>query len=379
MLRPDAQTMIEGFDDETFCTTILGLMDAPKGQGPELLWEEWVLARLNQIRHRDARVFYGYFLTPLKTKYPRRVFPPDILAAMAQVTSQPDIETGDVTPETILEEIEASFTHGPGLLLSPGWERLTSYYTIRPGEMTIVTGTSNAMKSLFLHAMTLNVAERYGWNFSVFTPEHHPLGNLGQWMTEAHVNQPMHAMEKEQRLAAMEWLADHFHFIRPAGEAQPTVAWLLAVARMQKERYGIEGLVLDPWNEIEHCYEGERETQYISAMLSQIRRFARAHNVHVWIVAHTRKLETATKGKYAGHVPPPTPFDISGSAAWWAKADNCLSIWRDLTDDSQLVEVHIQKIRNRNVGHIGQIDLRFSRYRFHELGDMTQAHWTERD
>jgi hypothetical protein len=46
--------------------------------------------------------------------------------------------------------------------------------------------------------------------------------------------------------------------------------------------------------------------------LSQIRRFARLHTVHVWVIAHPTKMQKAEKGPYAGLYPPPTPYDISG-------------------------------------------------------------------
>jgi twinkle protein len=48
----------------------------------------------------------------------------------------------------------------------------------------------------------------------------------------------------------------------------------------------------------------------------------------------------------SGNYPIPTPYDVSGSAHWRNKADNCLAVWRDLSNpDGQEVQIHIQKIR----------------------------------
>jgi twinkle protein len=120
--------------------------------------------------------------------------------------------------------------------------------------------------------------------------------------------------------------------------------------------------VLDPWNEIEHSRPAHMtETEYISQVLTQIRRFARIHGVHVWIIVHPTKLVKATKGDYEGMYPPPTPYDISGSSHWRNKADNCLTVWRNIDDTDGRVEIHIQKIRYREIGSPGMIELWFDR------------------
>jgi len=115
-------------------------------------------------------------------------------------------------------------------------------------------------------------------------------------------------------------------------------------------RMGIQGLVIDPWNELDHSRpQGLTETEYISQCLTRIRQFARHYGVHVWVVAHPTKLIKGSDGQY----PVPTPYDISGAAHWFNKADNCLAVWRDKTDDRAPVDLHVQKIRFAEVGKLG--------------------------
>jgi twinkle protein len=45
----------------------------------------------------------------------------------------------------------------------------------------------------------------------------------------------------------------------------------------------------------------------------------------------------------------PTPYDIAGAAHWRNKADNCITVYRNPED----VDVHVQKIRVKEVGKIG--------------------------
>jgi hypothetical protein len=308
--------LLEELDDPGFCQCLLAILRNPSSQGLGMLYEEWILARLRLIRQRAAPIYYGHFLSPLRQAFPGQVYPPDIAAAMAGVTLQPQADSGDMLPEEWSGSIEEMFLHGLPKTHTPGWQTLARHYTVRRGEMTVVTGIASHMKSTFMHSLALNLAHLHGWNISLFNPEHQPLGALGSWLVEAYARQPQHAMTADDRAQAISWVTDHFHCIAASEETQPTLGWILAVARLQKERYGLDGLIIDPWNEVEHCYgPDDKETQYISSCLSQIRRFARVQGMHVWIVAHPTKLQKAVSGTYAGQYPPPRPYDISGCYA----------------------------------------------------------------
>ncbi len=135
-----------------------------------------------------------------------------------------------------------------------------------------------------------------------------------------------------------------------------TVDHIINKAKAAVMRYGIRGLSIDPWNEIDHSRPSSKsETEYISECLTKIRRFARIYRVHVWLIAHPTKLQRERDGKY----PIPTPDDVAGSAHFRNKADNCLTVWRDLLDEDRAVEIHVQKIRFREVGKVGMSKLRY--------------------
>ena len=62
-----------------------------------------------------------------------------------------------------------------------------------------------------------------------------------------------------------------------------------------------------------------------------------------------------------GEYPIPTPYDISGSARWRDKSDNCITIWRNLSDNEDIiVQIHVQKIRFRQDGKIGVGELSYN-------------------
>jgi twinkle protein len=158
-----------------------------------------------------------------------------------------------------------------------------------------------------------------------------------------------------ERDAALKFIDAHFTYIAPP-EEQETVERILACAQRLCDAKKLDGLVIDPWNELNHAWHerGLTETEYISRMLKNIRRFAAQWQVHVIVVAHPMKLTKDRSGNY----PVPTPYDVSGSAHWRNKADCALCVWRDESRPGETV-IFVQKVRRKFVGRIGRADLRY--------------------
>lgn len=245
--------------------------------------------------------------------------------------------------------------------VTTGWASVDAHYTVRPGELTIVTGIPSHGKSQFLDALAVNLGHAHGWSIGICSPENLPVQRHIAKLIEIYSGWPFREgpsrrLPQEELGLALEWLHQHVVFIAP--EESLTIPGLLDTAKQLVARHGIRGLVVDPWNEFEHTRPGgQTETDYIGVALGQLRRFARNHGVHVWLVAHPTKLYRKDDGSY----PVPTPYDISGSAHWRNKADCCLTIWRDENDPDALVKLYVQKIRHREVGSIGVVELRFKK------------------
>jgi twinkle protein len=206
----------------------------------------------------------------------------------------------------------------------------------------------------------MNLAIKDEWSFAVFSPENYPLQAHLAKLAQKYMGKPFSRaynghMNKLESIAAREWLQDYFTFISPE-DNELTMDHIITKAKVCVLRRGIKGLCIDPWNEIDHTRpSGKSETEYISECLTKIRRFARMHNVHVWVVAHPTKLQRDRNGNY----PVPTPYDISGSAHFRNKADNCITIWRDVEDEEKMTDVYIQKVRFREIGKVGTVKLRY--------------------
>jgi len=242
--------------------------------------------------------------------------------------------------------------------VSTGWGNLDEFYTVRPGEMTVLTGVPNSGKSNFLDAMMVNLARNENWSFGLFSPENQPLEDHASRLIEKMCGRAFSGFEaitQEEVESGITWGNDHFTWILPPDDDW-TLGNVLGVARSLVRTKGITGLVLDPWNELEASRPSHiTETEFISDSLKKIRQFARRHSVHVWIVAHPAKMYRDKDGQY----PVPTMYDIAGSAHWRNKADNGLCIWRDFNAPGTPIEVHIQKIRFRQVGKVGMTEFKY--------------------
>ena len=318
-------------DDSTFCDCLIAHIIACEGQvftsGIQFLYAPWCLHRLQAIKHRNVALYYGGFLPMLRSSLPAgMVHLPELERVIAAIDLDVSVRWGndvlshgDVSPQELTAAADEIYIHGISRGVSSGWRTLDRHYTVRPDQFTVVVGQASAMKSSLVNALAMNLALEHNWQFGIFSPEHYPLGSLIASLVEMYTGMRFEddqgKMPRSVYDKALPWIVEHFHVIEARNEEPPTIEWLLAMARYQHSTYGIQGLILDPWNEIDHPGDrnsGERETQYISRALSQVRRFSRANQVHTWMVVHPTKLQKAVKGPYAGKYPPPTLYDAMG-------------------------------------------------------------------
>jgi twinkle protein len=253
----------------------------------------------------------------------------------------------------IIKEIGSLYFKGNDEGIKIGLGEFDDLYRVRAGELTIVTGIPGSGKSEFMDQVAINLAKNHGWHFGLFSPENQPVQNHIIKLIEKMAGKPFFKSHKAYRMGESEvyehvaFCDKHIFQIDPP-EEEMTIDGILKLATVCVRRHGIKGLIIDPWNEIEHRKPANlTETEYISATLSKVRRWGRTNDVHVWIVAHPTKMQKDKDGKY----PVPTPYDISGGAHWRNKADYALTVHRG--DQYGTADVYVQKVRFKYVGRVG--------------------------
>ena len=200
----------------------------------------------------------------------------------------------------------------------------------------------------------VNLAKNKSWKFALCSFENAPevhISRLIEIKTEKRFFEGRDRMTKEEKDEAFSWVNEHFMFLDSEGSEPSTIDSILERARIAVARSGVRGVVIDPYNYIENKSHLP-ETEFISGMLTRVQAFAKAYGVHVWFVAHPSKITRSGMD-----LPRPDGMAISGSMAWWAKADCGLTIHRA----DKAVEVAVWKCRYRWIGTQGETKLGYDK------------------
>lgn len=255
---------------------------------------------------------------------------------------------------------------GDELGVSTGWRCLDEYYNVVPGELTIVTGVPNSGKSEWIDALLCNLNQSVGWKFALCSMEN-KVREHARKLLEKRVKKPffdsrygesLERMTLEELEQGKAWLDSTFHLIRCENDCLPNIKWVLDLAKATVLRHGVRGLVIDPYNELDHQRPTSMtETEYVSQMLTMVKRFAQHHSCHVWFVAHPRQLHN-----WVGDAP--NLYDISGSAHFINKCDNGIVVHRNRDPEAgpvDRVQICVRKVRNKVSGTIGDAFLTYNR------------------
>jgi twinkle protein len=240
-----------------------------------------------------------------------------------------------------------------------GWDSLRPFYRPTRGQWTVVTGIPGHGKTTWLDCVIVNLILKSKWKFGIFSAENQPLKRYARNLLSKYAGVPFYRMSESDIDSIIGRIKESISLINPSDE-HLNLEYLLDIGLYLVRDRKIDGLILDPWNEIDHSGRGQyqTETEYISQSLTKIRRFSRNNNVHVWVVAHPQKLFREKDGSY----PIPGLYDISGSAAWRNKCDFGICVWRDLKNVAKPTQIHIDKVRFSENGKPGMVQLRFDAF-----------------
>jgi twinkle protein len=266
--------------------------------------------------------------------------------------------------DDLFEDISNYYYNGYPKGVEAGIGEFDKFLTFSGGQFTTVTGSPSAGKSEFIDYITTSLSRNHGWKWAVCSFENPPAFHATKLMEKfaglsfAFRKDPAHRMQQRDFEQAVNFIDNYYKFINIL-QGDASLQGILNKCRELIIRTGIKGIVIDPWNYIEHKSPPHlSETQYISECLSVIKEFAMKYDVHIFLVAHPRKL---TKDAKTGKYPIATMYDIAGSAHFFNKTDNGLSVHRDF--EANITTVYIQKVRFSWLGKQGFATYTFDTYK----------------
>lgn len=222
------------------------------------------------------------------------------------------------------------------------------FLKFQPGYLTVITGIPGHGKSEFLDFLICKLNVLHDWKFALYSPENHPLQLHFSKLAEKIIGKPFEGNNKMSGIDlknTIEYLKDVFYFVNPVEDFG--LDNILTAVKSLVRKKGVKAFVIDAWNKLEHNYT-TNETKYISEQLDKIVSFCEKNSVHCFLVAHPTKIQ---KDKQSGKFEIPNLYSISGSANFYNKAANGITVYRDY--ENYTTEVYIQKVKFKHWGQTG--------------------------
>jgi len=256
--------------------------------------------------------------------------------------------TGVFTANDIERDIYDYYNNGLPSGCGIGMAEMDMHLKFQEGYLTTITGIPGHGKSEFLDFLLCRLNISHGWKTALYSPENHPLELHFSKFAEKMIGKPFEGYNKLSPLDLKEMInyhANNFFFINP--ESDFTLDNILDSVRQLVRKKGVKAFVIDAWNKIDHKYT-TNETQYISQQLDKITIFCEKNKVHCFLVAHPTKIQ---KDKVTGKYEIPNLYSISGSANFYNKTANGITVYRDY--QTNITEIYVQKVKFKHWGQVG--------------------------
>ena len=268
---------------------------------------------------------------------------------------------GVLEVEDLAETVQDYFLNGYPKGFKCGISGFDDHLQFSEGQLTMVTGIPGHGKDEFVNAITTGLALNHGWKFGDICFEETPAIKVSKliekWSGKAFDFRKdlSHRMTSEQFEKGLLWVNEFYKFVN-TDEVDVTVEGVVEKIEQMVKRYGINGVVISPWNCFEHnIQQGENETLYTSRVLGKLITCLRKYNLHCFLIAHPTKIQ---KNRDTGKYEVPNLYSISGSANFFNKTHNGFTVYRD----EDITDVHIQKVKQSWLGKKGLVTFKYNSF-----------------
>ncbi len=261
--------------------------------------------------------------------------------------------------DEIFPSMLENFRAGIQLAPTTRFKAVDEFFRWKKGDINLFVGYGNHGKTTFAIQMMLIKSIWDGWKWGIFSPENYPANDFFDDIVEMYVGKWLNDMSEKEYVDACYFIDKHFFYVYP--EDEHDINSIHEKFRHLILKKGLDGVMIDPFNQLDHVQNKfQREDQYLSEQLKNIKRFALLNSVSYNIITHPVKPQREPNKA----LPVVDMYDISGGAMWGNKVDQILSYYRPqyhVDKNSPEVEIHIQKTkRKRTGGQCGHFDLRMN-------------------
>jgi twinkle protein len=228
---------------------------------------------------------------------------------------------------------------------STGWSNLDKLFTIKTGYLMIITGIPSRGKSFFVDNMLFNLSKKDGLKHLLCSFENSIESHFARLasMHQGKSFSKSKGMTEDEVKESLKFVDNYF--MRLEIDRLWNVDQIIEQLEYAVKRYGINTLVIDPYNRLDNQIT-EREEKYIGSILAKLAMAAKRLNVLIIFIAHPKKFNEGDKM--------PNMYSISGSADWYNMADIGVIIHRDRLENGKLenkMKVIVQKVKDFHLGN----------------------------
>jgi len=251
------------------------------------------------------------------------------------------VKSTDIFTDDVIKYFGEEIHSGKSL----GWVKTEDKFRVRMAELTIITGPSGHGKSMWLSQVILSMM-RQGTKCLVASLEMRPVLTLSRMITQA-LGSPEPTDDYIRKFCSR--AADKLYIYDQTGTTPSQD--MIATLHYGKHILGCDVFVIDSLMKLQDVSEESLDAQ--KRLTNSLAVTCRDLNIHVFLVAHTRKMKDETE------VPDAT--DLMGSSHIRNLSDSILCVWRNRykeklidegkTSDDELkiipdCKVFVQKQRN---------------------------------
>jgi twinkle protein len=279
--------------------------------------------------------------------------------------------------EKYFPEVDELFDKGFAEKVSTGMVDVDQLFSVSPGLLTVVTGIPGNGKSTFVDQIMVNLARQKEYVSAICSFENPPavhIGKLMQMLYQKHffpTEDPGPRMDRKEVEAIKPFVHRHFKFLQATDGKKVTPSSIIERIKTAVFRWGVQIVVIDPYNYIARPEKAESETQFIDDLLTELRLVASLYGVHIFFVAHPTKMPMDSEGNYQ----PPKGYSISGSSAWFSKPDFGLTVHR--VPNTNKVKIVNWKTRYDWLGKVGETSVIYDSIAHNYQSDDFTTPWDE--
>jgi twinkle protein len=208
---------------------------------------------------------------------------------------------------------------------------LDDHFRLLKGNVILFGGMGNYGKSKMVKQIMIMRAMHEDEKWAIFSPEENPPEYFYNDLIHCYIGKSPYKdhpnyMSEEEYHKGMDFVKEHFFYLFPENDS-PTPKYINERFVEVHEKHGIDGTVIDPFNQLYNDWETSgRDDRYIAGYIREEKNFALKYNWYKITVHHTKSnLQKTDDGNYKM----PSVYDLHGGAMWNNGCDEIIFIHRE--------------------------------------------------